>query len=87
MKTRNHWKRAAAFLTTCAMVGTSMPVGYLNVAAADPGKTKLTYEQIKPYYNVDCGDFDVTTPPENEDFGQYQSVTEQVLGKDSENRI
>lgn len=83
MKTRNHWKRAAAFLTTCAMIGTSMPVGYLNVTAADPDKTKLTYEQIKPYYNVDCGDFDVTTPPENEDFGQYQSVTEQVLGKDA----
>lgn len=63
-------------------------VAYINIyqkTASDPEpgeKTKVSYEDILPYYNVDCGDFDVTTPPDGESFGSMQSVTEQIYGED-----
>lgn len=78
---RQLWKRAAALFTAGAVLAASVPAGSLTVKAAE--KKEVSYEEIRPYYNVDCGDFDVTTPPAGEDFGKFQSVTEQVRGKDA----
>lgn len=74
------WKRLMATALCGAVTVTSVPGNLTLVKAAE--KTQLTVEDITPFYNVDCGDFDVTTAPQGETLGQYQSVTEQVYGED-----
>lgn len=61
-------------------------IAYINVYQKQTSQeaTEVTYEDIRPYYNVDCGDLDVTTAPVGEDFGSYQSVTEQIYGEDQD---
>lgn len=80
---RSLWKSGLAGMLSLTVVCTSIPVTGLDVQAAEDA-VEVTYEHIRPYYNVDCGDFDVTTAPAEEDFGLYQSVTEQVYGEDPE---
>lgn len=80
---RGLWKPSMAGLLSLAVACTSIPVTGLEARAAGEG-VEVSYEDILPYYNVDCGDFDVTTAPVEEDFGTFQSVTEQVYGEDPE---
>ncbi len=73
--------KLAAAVLSAALALSGLPAS-LAVRAAE--KKTVTYEDIRPFYSVDCGDFDVTTPPAGEDFGKYQSVTEQVYGRDAQ---
>lgn len=76
-------KMFAGFLAA-AMCITSLSMGGSGTVFAASDQTKKEVEDILPFYNVDCGDFNVATPPGDEDFGKYQSVTEQVYGVDEE---
>ncbi len=77
-------RRRRRWLAAAMAVVLAVPANLQAVLPAKAAeKQQVFYEDIRPFYLVDCGDFDVTTPPEGEDFGTYQSVTEQVYGEDA----
>ena len=47
------------------------------------GTQPVVPEGLKTYYFVDCGDVDPTTVSQGDEFGLYNSVTEQIYGEDT----
>ena len=84
--TRGKTDTTVTLTATISEDGYSLKKTFTTVVTAKPSEPlqEVKIEDIKPLYNVDCGDFDVTTAPAGEEFGTYQSVTEQVYGADPE---
>ncbi len=76
---KKKWMSTTALCLTGVMTLQSVNWQMLDLYAADADNTDKALA-----YFVDCGDFDPSTLATGDKFGVYNSVTEQVYGKDPE---
>lgn len=76
-------KKKVVQATALALAGTVtlQTVDFSALQVLAQGENDREVDEKLAYF-VDCGDYDVTTLSEGDAFGQYNSVTEQVYGKD-----
>lgn len=78
------FKPCITAVTLSAVVLSGIPVQGLSgiVKTASAAGTPAEREDNTIVYFVDCGDYNVTTVSEGDQFGTHNSVTDQIYGKD-----